>query len=127
MVVRAADVVAHQLLVIGHPHGVHRARAGDEVTLVGVLAAQLVRNEVAAVVEHLAVDEAVAMLDPARRVNLRDVAALGIGDSLGSNKAERRAAAPLEVELAEFHERPVRRVIGGESGLPLVDIDAERT
>ena len=100
MVVRAADVVAHQLLVIGHPHGVHRARTGDEVTLVGVLAAQLVRNEMAAIVEHLVVDEAVAMLDPARRVDLRDVTAFGIGDSLGSDKACRRPAAPLEVELA---------------------------
>ena len=126
MVVRAADVVAHQLLVIGHPHGVHRARAGDEVTLVGVLAAQLVRNEVAAIVEHLVVDEAVAMLDPARRVDLRDVAAFGIGDGFGSDKACRRPAAPLEVELAEIEERSARRVIGGESRLSLVDIDAER-
>ena len=90
-----------------------------------VLAAQLVRNEVAAIVEHLVVDEAVAMLDPARRVDLRDVAAFGIGDSLGSDKACRRPAAPLEVELAEFHERSARRVIGGESRLSLVDVDAE--
>ena len=126
VVARAAHVVAHQLLVIQHAHRVERARARDQVLLVGVFPAQLVRDQVAAVVQHAVVDEAVFALHPAARVHLRDVAAFLVGYGVGPDACEGGAATAFEIQVAELHERPARLVLRREPRLAMVDVDAQR-
>ena len=126
VVARAAHVVAHQLLVIQHAHRVERARARDEVLLVCVLPAQLVRDQVAAVVQHAVVDEAVFALHPPAWVYLRNVAALLVGYGVGSDACEGGAAAAFEIQVAELHKRSVRLVLRRKPGHAMVDIDAQR-
>ena len=126
VVARAAHIVAHQLLVIQHAHRVERARARDQVFLVGVFSAQLMRDQVAAVVQHAVVDEAVFALHPAAWVYLRDVAALLVGYGVRSDSCKGGAAATLEIQVAELHERPASLVLRREPGLAVVDIDAQR-
>ena len=126
VVARAAHVVAHQLLVIQHAHRVERARARDQVLLVGVFSAQLVRDQVAAVVQHAVVDEAVFALHPAARVHLRDVAAFLVGYGVGPDAREGGAATAFEIQVAELHERPARLVLRCKPGRTVVDIDAQR-
>lgn len=124
VVARAAHVVAHQLLVIQHAYCIERARARDQVLLVGVLPAQLVRDQMAAVVQHAVVDEAVFALHPPAWVHLRDVAALLVGYGIGPDSCEGGAAAAFEIQFAELHKRPARLVLGREPGLAVVDVDA---
>ena len=97
VVARVAHIVAHQLLVIQHAHRVERARARDQVLLVGVLPAQLVRDQMAAVVQHAVVDEAVFALHPPAWVYLRNVAALLVGYGIGPDSCEGGAAAAFEI------------------------------
>ena len=126
VVARAAHVVAHQFLVIQHAHRVERARARDQVLLVGIFSAQLMRDQVAAVVQHAIVDEAVFALHPAAWVYLRDVAALLVGYGVGSDACEDGAAAAFEIQVAELHKRSARLVLRREPGHAVVDIDAQR-
>ena len=126
VVARAAHVVAHQLLVIQHAHRVERARARDEVLLVCVLPAQLVRDQVAAVVQHAVVDEAVFALHPPAWVYLRNVAALLVGYGVGSDACEGGAAAAFEIQIAELHKRSACLVLCRKPGHAVVDIDAQR-
>lgn len=126
VVARAAHIVAHQLLVIQHAHRVERARARDQVLLVGVFSAQLVRDQMAAVVQHAVVDEAVFALHPPAWVYLRDVAALLVGYGIGPDAGEGGAAATFEIQVAELHERPARFVLRCKPGRTVVDINAQR-
>ena len=126
VVARAAHIVAHQLLVIQHAHRVECARPRDQVLLVGVFSAQLMRDQVAAVVQHAVVDEAVFALHPPAWVYLRNVAALLVGYGVGSDACEGGAAAAFEIQVAELHERPASLVLRREPGLAVVDIDAHR-
>lgn len=126
VVTRAAHIVAHQLLVIQHAHRVERARARDQVFLVGVFSAQLMRDQVAAVVQHAVVDEAVFALHPPAWVYLRNVAALLVGYGVGSDACESGAAAAFEIQVAELHKRSARLVLRRKPGHAVVDIDAQR-
>ena len=126
VVARAAHVVAHQFLVIQHAHRIERARARDQVLLVGVFSAQLVRDQMAAVVQHAVVDEAVFALHPPAWVYLRNVAALLVGYGVGSDACESGAAAAFEIQVAELHKRSARLVLRRKPGHAMVDIDAQR-
>ena len=126
VVARAAHVVAHQFLVIQHAHRVERARARDQVLLVGIFSAQLVRDQVAAVIQHAVVGEAVFALHPAAWVYLRDVAALLVGYGVRSDSCEGGAAAAFKIQVAELHKRPARLVLRRKPGHAVVDVDAQR-
>ncbi len=84
------------------------------------------RDQVAAVVEHPVVHEVVLVLHPARRMHARDVAARFAGHRVGPDARKRLAATPFEIQVAELHERAAIRVVLAESGLPVVDVDAQR-
>ncbi len=122
-----ADMVAHRLLKAEHPFGAEVACAGDGVALVGVLAAQLEGDEVAAVVEHPAVDEVVLGLLPAGRMDLANIAAFLGGQRLGPQAGEGLAAASEVVERDVGLKCVGGRVVGGEAGLVAVEDDVKLT
>ena len=70
MVAGLLDVVGHHVFKRQHALDIHVARAGDQVSLVGVLAGQLKADQVAAVVQIAAVYEVVFGILPAGRVLL---------------------------------------------------------
>lgn len=126
MVARLLHVIGHDAFVISHANRIHGARARDEVFLVGVFSAKLMRDQVAAVVEHFLVNEVVAVLLPAAWMHLRNVAAGRVAQRVDTDARECRAAAPFEIEVGEPHECAAFEVVVGKAWLAVVDVNAKR-
>lgn len=124
VVVGLLDVVGHLVLEGEHPLDVEVAGARDEVALVGVLAGELVSDEVAAVVEVRAVDEVVLGDLPARGLDLADGAALLGRHGLFAHEGGVGAAAAEVVEGCVVLEGLILCfLLVGERGLASVDLD----
>ena len=122
---RPAHVVGHRGLVGHHGPRVHGPGAGDEVALVGVLAGEAPGDEVAAVVEHLAVHPRVARLAPARGAHLGDGPALAGGHGLLAHVGVGGAAAALAVQRRVVLEGVRAAVVGTEVRLAVAHRDHE--
>ena len=96
MVAGVLYVIGHLIFKGEHSLGVHKPGACDEVFLVGVLPGQLVANQVAAVIEVLAVHPAILCRVPAAGFHLADLPpGLGGHDLLADVGVSHPAAAQV--------------------------------
>ena len=86
-------IVGHGVLEGQHALDVQIARAGDEVSLVGVLARELVAQKMAAIEQVLALHEIVLGHLPSGGAHLADGTALLRGLGLGAHDGEGGGAA----------------------------------
>ena len=118
VVVRLLHVVGHQVLKRQHAVHVHVPGAGDQVALVGVLAGELEADQVAAVIEVLAV---VLHIDPAGGGHRADALPVLGGHQLRPHAGPGRAAAAQPVQLAVGLKGLGGVLVLGEKGLVAVD------
>ena len=72
MVAGLLDVIRHHVFKGEHPLHVEIAGAGDEVLLIGILTAELIADEMAAVVQVLAIHDVIFHRLPAAGLDLAD-------------------------------------------------------
>ena len=122
VVLRLLDVVRDQILKGQHALHVQIAGAGDEVLLVGVLAGELVADEVAAVIEVLAVHAVILYRLPAGGLHLSDGPPLLRRHQVHAHAGGRLAAAAQLVQGAVDLVGIGGHLPGEEGGLIAVDL-----
>ena len=99
MVARLLDIVGHHVFKGQHTLHIQIAGTGDEVHPVGILAGQLVTDEVATIVERFAVHKVILILDPAGGLDAADGAAFLCGHDVLTDAGHGLAAATQFIQF----------------------------
>ena len=112
------DIVRYHVFKGKHTLHIHIPGAGDEIFFIGVLAGQLVPDQVTAVIEILAV---VLLVDPPGGGDAADALPVLRGHQVRADIGKSRAAAAQQVQRAVGLERVGAHILLGEVGLVVVE------
>ena len=121
MVAGGGHIIRHLVFKGQHTVHIHIPGAGDEVFLIGVFAGELETDEVAAVIQALAVHEIVLVLHPAGGLHLADALPFLRGHQVHADAGLCDSAAAQAVQVAVIFIGIGGVFVLGEGGLVPVD------
>ena len=115
------DVIRHHVFKGEHPLHVEIAGAGDEVLLIGILTAELIADEMAAVVQVLAIHDVIFHRLPAAGLDLADAVPFLRGHQVQTDVGIGGAAPAKQIQAAVSLERVGGEVLLGKAGLVVLE------